>query len=91
MLTLWNTLHKREEEFHPVHPPKVGLYNCGPTVYNPVTLGNWRAYLVVDFYDDVRDAGYEVTHVMNITDVGHLVGDGDDGEDKVEREAKSAG
>ncbi len=92
MLTLWNTLHKREEEFHPVHPPKVGLYNCGPTVYNPVTLGNWRAYLVVDFLRrTLGTLGYEVTHVMNITDVGHLVGDGDDGEDKVEREAKKRG
>ncbi len=92
MLTLWNSLHKQLEEFIPSHPPKVGLYNCGPTVYKPITLGNWRAYLTVDVLRRVLHfLGYDVTHVMNITDVGHLVGDGDDGEDKMEREATQRG
>lgn len=92
MLNVWNTLHRRMEEFRPIRDARVGLYTCGPTVYNPVTIGNWRAFL---FDDLVRRSlmffGYEVTHVMNVTDVGHLVGDGDEGEDKVEREAEKRG
>ena len=92
MLKVWNTLHRRLEAFTPIHAPRVGLYTCGPTVYNPVTIGNWRAFL---FDDLIRRSltflGYEVTHVMNITDVGHLVGDGDEGEDKVERAAAQRG
>lgn len=92
MLKLWNTLHRELETFVPVQPPHVGIYNCGPTVYNPVTLGNWRAYLAVDVLHRVLTFdGYDVRHVMNITDVGHLVGDGDEGEDKVEREAAKRG
>lgn len=88
MLQFWNTLHRKLEMFTPIKPGKVGLYTCGPTVYLPLTLGNWRAFV----FDDVlkrslRFLGYEVRHVMNITDVGHLVGDGDEGEDKVERTA----
>ncbi len=92
MLRLWNTRSRSLEAFQPLHPPKVGMYVCGPTVYNPVQLGNWRTYLAADV---VRRAfgflGYDVTHVANITDVGHLVGDGDAGEDKLEREAAKTG
>lgn len=92
MLQFWNTLHRKLEEFRPIRSGRVGLYTCGPTVYLPITLGNWRAFL----FDDVlkrslRSLGYEVRHVMNITDVGHLVGDGDAGEDKVERTALREG
>lgn len=92
MLKLWNTLHRALEPFTPIQPGKVGLYTCGPTVYLPLTLGNWRAFI----FDDVlkrslRVLGYEVHHVLNITDVGHLVGDGDEGEDKVERTAVREG
>lgn len=92
MLRVWNSLHKQEEIFEPLHPGKVGLYTCGPTVYNPLTLGNWRAFL---FEDTLKRflmwSDFQVNHVMNITDVGHLVGDGDEGEDKVEREAAKRG
>ncbi len=92
MLHLWNTLHHRLEPFIPLHDRRVGLYACGPTVYNPPTIGNWRAFV----FDDLvvrtfRCFGFDVTYVMNITDVGHLVGDGDAGEDKVEREAARRG
>ena len=92
MLKIWNTLHRQLEVFEPLHAPEVGVYNCGPTVYNPVTLGNWRAYLTVDLLRRVLLLdGFRVRHVMNVTDVGHLVGDSDDGEDKVEREAAKRG
>ncbi len=92
MLRIWNTRHRALEEFASVTPGKVGLYNCGPTVYNPVTIGNLRAYTFVDVLKrTLQVLGYEVRHVMNITDVGHLVGDGDVGEDKMEREAKRQG
>lgn len=92
MLRLWNTLHRALEEFQPIRPHKVGFYACGPTVYNPLTLGNWRKYLVDDTIRRVfQYLGYEITHVTNITDVGHLVGDASEGEDKVEREAAKTG
>ncbi len=68
------------------------MYLCGPTVYNPLTLGNWRTYLLGDLvHRALVFFGYDVTHVSNITDVGHLVGDGDVGEDKLEREAAKTG
>ncbi|MFP4514496.1 MAG: cysteine--tRNA ligase [Parcubacteria group bacterium] len=92
---LYNTLNRKKEEFIPIKKNEVGLYTCGPTVYNYAHIGNLRTYLFEDFlkrmflYND-----YKVKHVMNITDVGHLVGDGDMGEDKLElgakREQKSA-
>lgn len=91
-LQFWNTASRKREEFKPLHPPRVGLYTCGPTVYNPATIGNLRTYV---FEDVLKRAlvffGYEVKHVMNITDVGHLTDDGDDGEDKMEREAAQTG
>lgn len=93
MISLWNTATKSQEEFVPLHPPKVGLYCCGPTVYNPATIGNLRSYVFEDVLRRTLEAigHFQVKHVMNITDVGHLVGDGDEGEDKVEREAAKAG
>ncbi|MFA6429521.1 MAG: cysteine--tRNA ligase [Patescibacteria group bacterium] len=88
MLNLWNSLHKKLEPFEPIVSGNVGMYCCGPTVYNPATIGNLRSYVFEDVLRRMLESsGYSVTHVMNITDVGHLVGDGDAGEDKVEREA----
>lgn len=91
-LYLYNTLTRKKEEFKAIEDKIAGLYTCGPTVYNYAHLGNLRAYLFEDvlkrvlFYND-----YDVNHVMNITDVGHLTGDGDMGEDKLEKGAKREG
>mgnify|MGYP000973144669 CR=1 FL=1 len=88
-LFLYNTLTRRQEEFKSLFKKTVGLYSCGPTVYNYAHLGNLRAYLFVDILKRALVYnGYQVKHVMNITDVGHLVGDGDMGEDKFERQAR---
>ncbi len=94
-LSLFNTLTRHKEDFQPIIPGEVGLYTCGPTVYNFAHIGNLRTYLFEDFLKRVLEYnGYRVKHVMNITDVGHLTGDMDMGEDKMEkgatREGKSA-
>ncbi len=94
-LHLYNTLTRRVEEFSPLHPPQVGLYTCGPTVYNFAHIGNLRTYVFEDILKrTLLASGYQVNHVMNITDVGHLTSDADEGEDKLEkgsrREGKSA-
>lgn len=94
-LYLYNTLTRQKEEFTPIRPGEVGLYTCGPTVYNFAHIGNLRTYLFEDVLKRVLAFnGYKVNHVMNITDVGHLTGDRDMGEDKLEsrsrREGKSA-
>src|SRR3990167_1792792 len=94
MITFYNTLTKRKETFEPLHPGKVGMYACGPTVYNYIHIGNIRAYLFADTARRVlEDAGYEVRLIKNITDVGHLTDDdvaqGDRGEDKIEQKAKA--
>ena len=94
-LKFYNTLTRTIEEFKPREAPLAGLYTCGPTVYNYAHLGNLRTYLFEDWLKRVLIyAGYEVKHVMNVTDVGHLVGDGNLGEDKMElgaaREGRSA-
>ncbi len=91
---LYNSLTRSKEEFKPVEAGKVGLYTCGPTVYNFAHIGNLRTYVFEDILRRVlRSCGYEVKHVMNVTDVGHLVSDSDEGEDKMaiaaEREHKS--
>jgi cysteinyl-tRNA synthetase len=92
MLQLWNTLHRALEPFAPLEAGKAGIYTCGPTVYYFAHIGNLRTYLCEDvLVRTLRYLGYEVNRVINITDVGHLVGDGDEGEDKVEREAKRVG
>lgn len=92
MLRLWNTATKSLEEFKPIKQGKVGLYTCGPTVYNPATIGNIRTYIFEDVLHRTLELfGYKVKHVMNVTDVGHLVGDGNMGEDKIAREAAKTG
>ena len=91
-LRIYNTLGHRMEEFVPVDPKKVGFYGCGPTVYNYAHIGNLRAYIFQDTLSRLlRFLGYAVTHVMNITDIGHLSGDADDGEDKMVKTAKERG
>src|SRR3989338_630891 len=92
MLKLWNTLHRSLEEFKPIKRKKVGMYTCCPTVYNPAHIGNLRSYVFEDVLKrTLHFLGYRVNHVMNITDVGHLVSDRDEGEDKIEREANRQG
>ncbi|MDR2660179.1 MAG: cysteine--tRNA ligase [Spirochaetaceae bacterium] len=91
-LSLYNTLGRRIETFIPVHEGKVGFYGCGPTVYNYAHIGNLRAYVTHDTLVRVlRRFGYKVTHVMNVTDVGHLSGDDDTGDDKMLKSAEERG
>lgn len=95
ILYLYNTLSRQVEEFKSIQLGKAGLYTCGPTVYNYAHIGNLRTYLFEDFLKrTLVYNGYEVVHVMNITDVGHLTGDADMGQDKLElgaeREGKTA-
>jgi cysteinyl-tRNA synthetase len=91
-LRFHNQLTKSVDTFNPLHEGKVSLYTCGPTVYNYLTVGNWTAYVYWDTLVRVLTAtGYDVTRVMNITDVGHLVSDADDGEDKLEKGARREG
>lgn len=92
MLRLWNTASRSLEEFSPLRPPHVGLYTCGPTVYWDAHIGNMRAYLFEDILQRTLEIeGYEVRRVINITDVGHLTTDEDEGEDKIEVAAKKEG
>ena len=89
---LFNTLTREKALFEPMEPGKVGLYSCGPTVYDFQHIGNLRTYLFVDLLRRVlRDAGYDVKSVINITDVGHLTSDADEGADKMEEGARRAG
>lgn len=89
---LFNTLTQEKEKFIPLQNPKVGLYTCGPTVYNYAHIGNLRTYFFEDILKRTLNyAGYEVYHVINITDVGHLVSDADEGEDKMEKGARREG
>lgn len=91
-LKLYNTLTRKKEIFKPLNDNKVGMYSCGPTVYWYQHIGNLRTYIFVDILKRVLlYNGYEVTHVMNITDVGHLTSDADTGEDKIELAAKREG
>ncbi len=88
-LKIYNTLSRQKEEFQPITPNHVGMYVCGPTVYNNVHLGNVRTFMTFDvLYRYLTHIGYKVRYVRNITDVGHLVGDGDEGEDKIGKMAK---
>ena len=92
MLHLYNTLTHKLEEFKPITDKKVGLYTCGPTVYHYAHIGNLRSYIFEDILKRVLQYNnYEVNHVMNITDVGHLTDDGDNGEDKMEKGSKREG
>ena len=88
-MKIYNTLTRKIEEFVPWHENKVGFYTCGPTVYHYAHIGNMRNYIGHDILDKtLRYLGYDVTRVMNITDVGHLTSDSDSGDDKMVKSAK---
>ena len=88
-IKLYNTLTKQKEDFVPLNGNEVRIYSCGPTVYSYAHIGNFRTYV---FMDNLRRTleynGYKLKHVMNITDVGHLESDADEGEDKMEKAAR---
>jgi len=91
-LLFYNTRTRRKEPFEPIEAGRVGIYTCGPTVYAAQHLGNLRPYVFADLLRrTLEEEGYEVTHVINVTDVGHLAGDSDDGDDKMEVAAARAG
>jgi cysteinyl-tRNA synthetase len=91
-LYLYNTLTRRKQRFEPLEPGRVRIYSCGPTVYSHPHIANMRPYLFADLLNrTLRMFGYDVRHVLNITDVGHLTDDADAGEDKVERAARETG
>ena len=84
MLSLYNTLTRKKEEFKAINSPQVGLYCCGPTVYDYQHIGNMRTYIFEDILRRTLEYnGYKVKHIINITDIGHLVSDADEGEDKM--------
>ncbi len=88
-LYFYNTLTKQKEKFEPLDSKEVRIYSCGPTVYKDATIGNMRTNIFQDVLRRVlRYNGYKIKHVMNITDVGHLVSDGDEGEDKMLKSAR---
>ncbi|MBW8755445.1 MAG: cysteine--tRNA ligase [Sphingomonadales bacterium] len=88
-LKLFNSLTRQLETFQPIHPGEARVYSCGPTVYNYPHIGNMRAYVFADVLGRTLSfKGYKLTHVINITDVGHLTDNADAGEDKLEKAAK---
>jgi cysteinyl-tRNA synthetase len=88
-LKLYNTLTRKKEEFQSLDKDSVRIYTCGPTVYSYAHIGNFRAYLFMDLLRrTLKYNGYKLDHLMNITDVGHLESDADEGEDKMEKAAK---
>ena len=88
-VTVYNSLSKKKENFNPLVPGRVGMYVCGPTVYSDVHLGNVRTFTSFDIiFRYLTYLGYKVRYVRNITDVGHLVGDADEGEDKIAKKAR---
>ncbi len=88
-LVIYNCLKRDKERFEPLNSPYVGMYVCGPTVYSNVHLGNVRTFLTFDIvYRYLSFIGYKVRYVRNITDVGHLTGDTDEGEDKIAKKAR---
>ena len=88
-LRVYNSLTRKKEIFEPNNPPFVGMYVCGPTVYSDVHLGNVRTFLSFDIiYRYLKHLGYKVRYVRNITDVGHLESDADEGEDKISKKAR---
>ena len=88
-LHIYNTLSRRKEPFEPVNPGHVGMYVCGPTVYGDAHLGHARPAITFDLvFRYLRHLGYKVRYVRNITDVGHLEHDADEGEDKIAKKAK---
>ena len=87
-LKIYNTLTRNKDDFKPIHEDNVGMYVCGPTVYGPPHVGHARSYIVFDLlYRYFLYNGYKVKYVQNITDVGHLVGDADEGDDKIQKKA----
>ena len=89
VLTLYNTLTRRKEEFETIHPGRVGMYVCGPTVYGDPHLGHTRPAITFDLlFRYLKAEGYKVRYVRNITDVGHLEHDADEGEDKIAKKAR---
>ncbi len=88
-LKIYNTLTRKKEVFNPLHPPHVGMYVCGPTVYGDAHLGHARPGITFDIvFRYLKHLGYKVRYVRNITDVGHLVADADSGEDKIQQKAR---
>ena len=88
-MKVYNTLSKKKEELSSIAPGKIGMYSCGPTVYNYAHIGNLRTYVFMDLLRrSLEHEGYKVKSVMNITDVGHLTSDADEGEDKMERASR---
>ena len=88
-MKIYNSLSHKKEDFIPRDGNKVSMYTCGPTVYHYAHIGNLRSYIMEDILEKyLRYAGYDVTRVMNITDVGHLTSDSDSGEDKMVSSAK---
>ncbi len=88
-LVLYNTLTRKKETFKPIKKSEVGLYTCGPTVYNFAHIGNLRSFIFEDVLKRVLLLNkFKVKHVMNITDVGHLISDADQGEDKMLKGAR---
>jgi len=91
-LKLFNTMGRQLSTFNPIHEGKVGMYACGPTVYNFAHIGNLRTYVFEDIFRKTLEyCGYSVRHVMNVTDVGHLTGDTDEGEDKIVKSSREMG
>jgi len=91
-MRIYNSLSRSIEEIQPINPPTLGLYACGPTVYDYTHIGHLRKYIMDDvLIRALRRAGLSVTHVLNVTDVGHLVSDDDIGEDKMEKGARKYG
>ncbi len=92
MLRIYNTKTRKKEEFKPLVEGRVGMYVCGPTVYGLPHLGHAKSYVNFDLvHRYLKFLGYKVKYVQNITDVGHLVGDGDEGEDKISKQSKLEG
>jgi len=91
-MRVYNTLHREKEDFNPIQGNLVRMYSCGPTVYSYAHIGNMRTYIFMDLLRrSLRYCGYKVKGVMNITDVGHLLSDGDEGEDKMQKAARKEG
>ncbi len=91
-INIYNTLTHKKEDFKPIKDKEVSMYSCGPTVYSFAHIGNFRTYIFVDSLRRMfKYNGYNMKHVMNITDVGHLTSDADTGEDKMEKAAKKEG
>ena len=91
-IQFYNTLTGKKEEFKPIVDGQVGVYSCGPTVYDYAHIGNLRAYIFSDILRRTFEYNnFEVRHVMNITDIGHLTGDSDEGEDKMAKGLRREG